>query len=105
MKVLTRNDLTELKANFEAVPSNRLMQNAVAQSDVNEIALDRAIANEMIHTVSNVLDHWDPTDQKMSGRCWLFAGLNQFRVNTMEIMNIRQFEFSQNFLMFWDKIE
>ena len=105
MKVLTQNDLADLKANFEDNPSNRLMQNAVAQSDVNEIALDRSITNEMTHPVSNVLDHWAPTNQKMSGRCWLFAGLNQFRVNTMEIMNTKQFEFSQNYLMFWDKIE
>ena len=103
--VLTPETLDELRSSFKASPSNRLMQNVVAQRDVNEIALDRAIVTEATHTFSTVLDDWKATNQAKSGRCWLFAGLNLFRPETMKALNVKQFEFSQNYLMFWDKLE
>ena len=102
---LTQDDITELRSDFATNPSYRLMQNAVTQYDVNEIALDRSVVTAAAHSYSNVLDSWSPTDQGKSGRCWLFAGLNLFRVDTMKALNVKQFEFSQNYAMFWDKIE
>ncbi len=102
---LTQDVLAELQSDFATNPSYRLMQNAVTQYDVNEIALDRSVVTTAAHSYSNVLDNWSPTDQGNSGRCWLFAGLNLFRVDTMKALNVKQFEFSQNYAMFWDKIE
>ena len=94
-----------LRAQFESDKSAGLMQNAVAKHDVHEIALNKAAADSATHSYSNVLDDWSPTHQGQTGRCWLFAGLNLFRVDTMKALNVKQFEFSQNYLMFWDKIE
>ena len=102
---LTQDVLAELQSDFATNPSYRLMQNAVTQYDVNEIALDRSVVTTAAHSYSNVLDNWSPTDQGNSGRCWLFAGLNLFRVDTMKALNVKQFEFSQNYAMFWDKTE
>lgn len=45
------------------------------------------------------------TNQKNSGRCWLFAALNTMRVPFMKSLNIEDFEFSQSYLFFWDKLE
>ena len=103
--LLTEQDVSLLQSDWEANPSHRLMQNVVAQHDVNVVALDRSIITDAQHSFSNVLDSWQPTDQGRSGRCWLFAGLNLFRVDTMKALNVDQFEFSQNYMMFWDKIE
>ena len=102
---LTEQDVSALQSDWQANPSFRLMQNVVTQRDVNEVALDRAIATGAQHSFSHVLDDWSPTHQGRSGRCWLFAGLNLFRVDTMKALNVEQFEFSQNYMMFWDKIE
>ena len=102
---LTMDRLAEFQQNFDANPSNRLMQNAVTQHDVNDIALNRSIVTEADHTFSTVLDDWGVTNQARTGRCWMFAGLNLFRAGTRNIMNVKQFEFSQNYLMFWDKME
>jgi len=44
------------------------------------------------------------TDQKSSGRCWIFAMLNCMRIPVMKQLKIDEFEFSQNFLFFWDKV-
>lgn len=52
-----------------------------------------------------LLDDWKVTNQEHSGRCWLFAGLNLLRVGAMKKMGLKEFEFSQNYAMFWDKIE
>ena len=45
------------------------------------------------------------TNQKGSGRCWLFAALNAIRIPFMKENNIDDFEFSQAHLFFWDKVE
>ncbi|HPS54322.1 MAG TPA: C1 family peptidase, partial [Sedimentisphaerales bacterium] len=45
------------------------------------------------------------TNQKNSGRCWLFAGLNTLRPFVIKKHNMKDFEFSQNYLAFWDKME
>jgi len=46
------------------------------------------------------------TNQKSSGRCWLFAGLNLLRRHTIHELSLEStFEFSQSYLFFWDKME
>lgn len=55
--------------------------------------------------VSNLLDDWPVTNQKKSGRCWMFAGLNLMRAGAMKKMGLKDFELSQNYILFWDKFE
>ena len=50
---LTMERLEEFRQSFDANPSNRLMQNAVTQHDVNDIALNRSIVTEANHTVQD----------------------------------------------------
>ena len=102
---LSETDLELMRKQFSASPTNRVAQNAVAQTSIDEVALDREIVVGTDTTVSNLLDDWRVTNQKKSGRCWLFAGLNLLRVGAAKAMNLKEFEFSQNHLMFWDKLE
>ena len=102
---LTREQLAEFQANFHDDPTRRLMQNVVTQRDVNEVALDRSIVSEASHSFSTTLDDWSVTNQARSGRCWMFAGLNLFRTESRDLLNLKQFEFSQSYVMFWDKME
>ncbi len=102
---LSQDSLDEFRRNFAADPSKRLVQNAVTQHDVNDVALSRSIVTDSPHSFSIVLDDWSVTNQAKSGRCWMFAGLNLCRVDTRNVLNVKEFEFSQNYLMFWDKLE
>ena len=102
---LTSDDLELLRKSFSRNPAYRLVQNAVTQTSVDDLALDREIVVRTDHSVSHLLDDWAATNQKNSGRCWLFAGLNLLRVDAMRKMNLKSFEFSQNHVMFWDKLE
>jgi len=97
--------LARLRESFTASAACKLAQNAVTQTSIDDVALNRAVVTQMDHTFSHVLDDWSCTNQKKSGRCWCFAGLNLFRAGAMKKMNVKDFEFSQNFTLFWDKLE
>ncbi len=103
--VLTGADLADFRSAFDSDPTKRLMQNVVSQHDVNDAALNHAIVTEAAHSFSTVLDEWGVTNQARSGRCWMFAGLNLFRSESRKVLNLKEFEFSQNYVMFWDKME
>jgi bleomycin hydrolase len=102
---LTRADVERYAKDFEADPARRLVQNAVTTTAVEQVALDRSVVTSMDTSMSVLLDDWSATNQKQSGRCWLFAGLNLLRVGAARTMKLKEFEFSQNHLMFWDKLE
>ncbi|MHC5114111.1 MAG: C1 family peptidase [Planctomycetota bacterium] len=97
--------LAEVQQDFDQRPACRLAQNAVAQTTVTDVALNRSIVTGIDHTFSHKLDDWEVTNQKKSGRCWMFALLNLLRVGAMKKMNLKKFEFSQNYTLFWDKFE
>jgi bleomycin hydrolase len=102
---LTHESVAEYRESFDSDLNKKLVQNVVTQHDVNDIALSRSIVTESPHSFSIVLDDWGVTNQARSGRCWMFAGLNLCRVDTRNVLNVKEFEFSQNYLMFWDKLE
>jgi bleomycin hydrolase len=104
-KTLGTEDVELLRKEFSANPAYRLAQNAVTKVGPLDVALNRDIVNTTDHALSVSLDDWKVTNQKNSGRCWLFAGLNLIRVGAMKKMGLKEFEFSQNFVMFWDKLE
>ena len=102
---LNQESLDGFRKTFDRDGTKRLMQNVVTQRDVNEVALNHSIVAGSPHTFSTLLDDWGVTNQARSGRCWMFAGLNVCRVDTRKLLNLKDFEFSQNYLMFWDKLE
>jgi bleomycin hydrolase len=102
---LAAADLELLRKDFSANPAYRIAQNAVTRVSINDVAINREIVNNIDHSLSTHLDDWKVTNQERSGRCWLFAGLNLLRVGVMRKTGLKDFEFSQNYAMFWDKIE
>jgi bleomycin hydrolase len=104
-KTLGSEDLELLRKGFSSSPAYRLAQNAVTKVGLDDVAINRDIVNATDHAMSISLDDWKVTNQERSGRCWLFAGLNLLRVGAMKTMGLKEFEFSQNFAMFWDKLE
>ena len=102
---LTDDALARYREDFAANPAHRMAQNTVTRVPIDDVALDHAIATSIQHTFSHHLDDWAVTNQKQTGRCWMFAALNLFRVGAMRKMNLKDFEFSQNYPLFWDKLE
>ena len=104
-KTITRKQVVELRKGFAEDPSNKVAQNAVTNVQLPDLTLDRNLIQNMDSSFSTKLDDWKVTAQMKSGRCWLFATLNLFRVGAMKKMNLKNFEFSQAHIHFWDKFE
>ena len=102
---ITTATINEFRDAFEGDPTAKVSQNAVSMTTIDDIALVRDVVQSTDFTFSTHLDDWKVTNQKKSGRCWLFAALNMLRVPVMKTLNVKEFEFSQNWAMFWDKFE
>lgn len=97
-----------MKAAREAVASDpcaRIARNAVTSSGVRKAARDPEAAAQATTTFDIQLEQGDTTDQKRSGRCWMFASLNTMRYRVMKKLGLKAFELSQAYPLFWDKYE
>ncbi len=102
---LTHETIEKLKESFELDPATRSIMNAVTNNDVSKLTLNRELLARHNDVFNVKVDTKGVTDQESSGRCWLFAGFNIMRPSVMKKFNIDDFEFSENHLFFWDKLE
>lgn len=97
--------LEEFSDAYRASSLNRARMNALTKSGLEGVATNRQSLQQMQFTFSNEIETGPITDQKASGRCWLFAGLNTLRTEIARANHVKPFELSQNYQMFWDKFE
>ncbi len=102
---ITNSQIEAFREQFNSDSSAKVAQNAISNTELSSVTLSRDLLQNMDFSFSTKLDDWSVTNQKRSGRCWLFATLNLFRVGAMEKMKLKDFEFSQSHLHFWDKFE
>ena len=103
---ISLSNLKKFSRNFNSSKSNSISRNALINNEVSKVAIDWEGFRKINHSYSNIISNQMPvTNQKSSGRCWGFAGLNLMRLNLAEKYNLTDFEFSQNYFMFWDKLE
>jgi len=104
---LTEEVISKMKAEFYMSDKNRLAQNVCSRSDPLEACLNRSCLETTVHIYNHKVESEGKpvTNQKSSGRCWLFACLNVARQPFMKQHNLEDFEFSQGHLFYWDKIE
>jgi len=102
---LTGEHINEIRSAFKMDTHTRAMYNSVTNNDIASLAINRDIIRQHNELFSHKIKTKGITNQKSSGRCWLFAGLNILRPIVIEKHNLKDFEFSQNYLAFWDKLE
>ena len=103
---ITLSNVRKFNKNFNSFSSNQKTRNALIQNDINKVAINWDNFSKINHIYSNTISKELPvTNQKASGRCWGFAGLNLLRLGIVKKYNLTNFEFSQNYFMFWDKLE
>ena len=102
-------DLKIIQSFYEDIKENqkiKLARNVSMRNDLLELAMDWDYYRKIDHSFSDVVSGEMPaTNQKSSGRCWGFAGLNLFRIYLGRKYQLKDFQFSQNYFMFWDKLE
>ena len=103
MPEISNDLLMQLRAEESAKVA--LARNAATQVGIEAASLNREKIQHTSTAVSHRLDDWKATSQKKSGRCWLFSSLNFLRSRARESLGIKNFEFSQSYVFFWDKFE
>ena len=105
-------DITNLQKwdkQFQSDLSYSLASTVLKNYNADDALLDKTRLLEKDKRVFNVSltnDSATPvTNQKASGRCWLFAATNQLRPAVIERLNLKEFELSQAYLFFYDKLE
>ncbi|QPG75021.1 hypothetical protein FOA43_002361 [Brettanomyces nanus] len=105
---ITIDKLYEWKEELLADPKNQLALNCFTGNDLSKIIAKTAKINKNNQDLFNVTVKYEGkpiTNQKSSGRCWLFASTNVFKEFVKGKYNLDEFEFSQNYLYFYDKLE
>ena len=97
--------LQEISTAYEGTAADKALRNALNSTPINVLAAS-ADKIAMIDThFSDEVKTVGRTDQKSSGRCWLFTGLNVLRARMIQKHNLGAFTFSQNYLFFYDQLE
>ena len=103
--VLTDKDLSELHESFKNTPKSDVLSRIIAQNGVNQAAQDPNAQVRLNPVFSVDLQTGEVTNQKQSGRCWLFSLVNTLRHQFGAKYKVKNFNLSQKYLFFWDKIE
>ena len=90
---------------YQGSTERKLATMALAKSDLNSVDVVSSSAQEMRQKFSVEIKTIEVTNQKRSGRCWLFAATNVLREKIAKEKNLEKFELSQSYLAFWDKFE
>jgi bleomycin hydrolase len=105
MKPITKEDLLQFEQKHHQSPVQKAIAHVLFKNTLSDIAFDSTRISSMKFHFSNDLMTLPVTNQKQSGRCWIFAGLNVLREHMVKKHPFKDVEFSQNYIAFWDKFE
>lgn len=103
-KAITKEELLKFKKNYEENFS-KAAQNAVSNVGIMDASVNNKLILQNPNVFSKELNIGKITNQRQSGRCWMYAGLNTLRVAMMKKWNLADIEFSHSYLYFYDKLE
>lgn len=103
--MITNEQLQLFEQRLDANPANAIAMNAVVHNGVVKSAISYEAFRQQRHEFSVNIKTGEITNQKASGRCWMFAALNVMRFEVMEKLKLETFEFSQSYPLFFDKLE
>ena len=102
---ISKEILSNMNNDFSQNPAMKAASLAISRQPVDEVIYNGKNANECIYLFNHEVKTMKVTNQKGSGRCWLFAALNLFRELAAKKMNVKFFELSQNFIAYYDQLE
>lgn len=97
--------LAEISRGYAADADDKALRNALAGTSIATLAVNAENAAMIDTHFSDRVRTKGITDQKSSGRCWLFTGLNVLRARMIDKYDLPGMEFSQNYLFFYDQLE
>ena len=102
---ITPEMLTEIRKGYEGTPADKAIRNALNTTAITVLSANAENAAMIDTDFTDRVKTWGITDQKSSGRCWLFTGLNVLRAAAADKHGLGNFQFSQNYNFFYDQLE
>jgi len=103
---ITHKNIKKYSKKFNKKRTNKVLKNVNTKAHFNNLIIKSDYTQNKKNTFKNFINvDTKITDQKHSGRCWLFAFLNVIRLPMIKKYKLDDFEFSQNYLFFYDKLE
>lgn len=102
---VTNDELEKFETEFLSNRSNKIAMNSVMNNGIRKSAKNSLAERYTTNTFSTSLKQGEVTNQKQSGRCWMFSALNCMRFQVMKNLNLETFELSQCYTLFYDKLE
>lgn len=102
---LSSEVMAEISKGWQGTASDKALRNAINTTAINTLAANAENAAMINTDFSDRVKTRGITDQKQSGRCWLFTGLNVLRAAAIDRHDLGDFQFSQNYNFFYDQLE
>ena len=103
---ITAEMLGQMKQNFGSNPADKALRNILVTNSPAKLAMNYENATSFDSHFSNRVESRAVTDQKSSGRCWMFTGMNVLRNQAIRHHHLpADFQFSQAYLFFYDQLE
>ena len=102
---ITPEMLSEISRGYAGTPADKALRNALNTAPITTLSANAENAAMIDTEFTDRVKTWGITDQKSSGRCWLFTGLNVLRAAAADKHDLGDFRFSQNYCFFYDQLE
>jgi len=105
MGALDTERRSAIVSSYEKEGKNKVVRHALSRHSISNVIFDSSSLAMVAPVFSIDLKTLPVANQKQSGRCWIFAGLNVLREIVAKKCGLREFELSQNYISLYDKIE
>ena len=102
---ITKQMLQQIEKQNVPTASDRALRNALAANAIDALAKNQQNAGALDTYFNIETKKQSITNQKSSGRCWMFSGMNVLRANFAKRTDSLKVTFSQDYLFFYDQLE
>lgn len=102
---INHEDIKKMAAQLDTNPAKTALTNAISNNSIQKLALNQENKGKVNFFINTKVETKGITNQKSSGRCWMFTGLNVLRAKVIQKYDLDEFQFSHTFLFFYDQLE
>ncbi|MDR2126431.1 MAG: C1 family peptidase [Prevotellaceae bacterium] len=102
---ISAETLSQISKTYANTASDKAIRNAIANTDIGKLAENAGNRTQLNGDFSHKVATKGITNQKSSGRCWLFTGLNVLRAQAIAQHNLPELQLSHNYNFFYDQLE
>ncbi len=102
---LKHEDIKKMAKELDKNSAKTALTNAISNNNIKKLALDQENKGKVNFFINTKVETKGITNQKSSGRCWMFTGLNVLRAKVITKYELEAFTFSHTYLFFYDQLE